>query len=114
VRRHFHRRPDGSARSWFFRWRLDLLRAKTFAGVGGVAGFFSAEAKPCCPSLQTDRLYGYLTSSPGAVVFADVLPALLNWVKAQGCRTAKLPSLQPVHFASYQLAAGVPPFCAHS
>jgi hypothetical protein len=26
----------------------------------------------------------------------------------------KLTSLQPVHFASYQLAAGVPPFWVHS
>jgi hypothetical protein len=33
VRRHLHRRADGSAGSSFLRWRLDVLRAKTFAGV---------------------------------------------------------------------------------
>ena len=113
MRRHFHRRPDGSARSSFLRWRLDLLRAKIFAGVGGDAGFFSAEAKPRCRSLQTNRLYGNITSSPEAVFFADALPALLNWVKAQGCRTSSyVPAARP--FSSYQLAAGVPPFCVHS
>jgi hypothetical protein len=67
VRRHFHRRPDGSARSSFLRCRLDLPASEHLCWRREVAGFFLAEAKPRCPSLQTNPLYGDITSSAGAV-----------------------------------------------
>jgi hypothetical protein len=45
---------------------LTSLRANTFAGVGR-SPVSLAEAKPRCPSLQTNPLYRDITSSPGAV-----------------------------------------------